>query len=93
MLQHTLQKGQREGRRFTRTGLRRAHHIAALQHDGDGLRLDRRHRRITQLGHSAGQGLGQLELRERIQARSLGERGGCDMPCGNSGNGSIAGVV
>ena len=42
-----LEKRQREGRRFTRSGLRTAHQILARENDRDGLRLNRRRVGVT----------------------------------------------
>ena len=79
MLEHPLQQRQREGGRFAGAGLRRTHHVAALQHDRNRLRLNRRHGCIAQLRNSSRERFGQLELRERIEPCGLSQRGGGDV--------------
>ncbi|CAM2160898.1 hypothetical protein PT2222_90115 [Paraburkholderia tropica] len=47
--QETLEDRQREARGLAGAGLRGAHHVAAREDHGDGLRLDRRGRRVALL--------------------------------------------
>jgi len=62
VLEHALQQRQREGGRLAGAGLCRAHHVAALQHDRNGLRLNGGHGRETHLGDGACQRLGQRKF-------------------------------
>ena len=56
-----LQDRQRKTGGLAGAGLRAAHQVAALQNDGNGLRLDRRGFGITALGNGANEFFGQAE--------------------------------
>ena len=57
--EHALDDRQREGGRLAGAGLGRAHHVAALQHHRNRLRLDRRHGLVAHFGHGALNGGGE----------------------------------
>jgi hypothetical protein len=59
VLEHALQQGQRERSRLAGAGLGGAHHVAAVQHDGNGLGLNGRHGLVAHFGHGTRQRLGQ----------------------------------
>ena len=61
VLEQPLQQRQREGRRFARAGLSRAHHVLPGQHHGNGLRLDGGHVFVAHLGHGALERLGKRQ--------------------------------
>ncbi len=60
--QQLLQDRQRERRGLAGSGLRRAHHVAARQHDRNRALLDRGQRGVTDIGHRAQQPLVEFEL-------------------------------
>ena len=62
MLEHALQKRQGKSSGFAGTGLRGAHDVPALNHDRNGLLLDRGHGLVAYFGNGTHQRLGQLEL-------------------------------
>ena len=57
----TVQDRQREAGGLASAGLGCGQQVAAVQHQGDGLRLDRRRRAVAGFGHGAQQGIGQPE--------------------------------
>ena len=59
-----LQHRQREAGGLAGAGLRAAHQVAALQDDGNGLRLDRRRGVVALLANGAQERLGQAEVGE-----------------------------
>ena len=61
MRQQTLQDRQREARGFPGARLRRAHHVVALHHHGNGLRLNGRGLLVAQFGDRTKDGLGEAE--------------------------------
>ena len=69
--QEALDDRQRKARRLASAGLRRAHHVAAGEHHGNRLRLDRRRDRVAGFGHRLQDVGGQTELVER--GRGCGE--------------------
>ena len=66
---------QREARRLAGAGLRAAQHVAAHQHDGDRLRLDRRGMAVAHLVDGAHELVGKPELGEERGGRGFGRRG------------------
>ena len=60
----TLENGQHESGRLAGAGLRAGEQIAAREHRGDRLRLDRGRRRVSVFGDRADEFLGQAELGE-----------------------------
>jgi hypothetical protein len=70
--QHLVKQRQRECRGLAGSGLRGTHDVAAGQHVGDRLRLDRRHHRVALIGHRA------LEARVETDARELERHGRCE---------------
>ena len=62
-----VQDGQREGGRLAGTGLGDAEQVAAFEDGADGLRLDRRRRRVTLVGHGLEQHLVQAEFGKLCQ--------------------------
>ncbi|MNR20193.1 hypothetical protein D3C85_1370230 [compost metagenome] len=65
VLEQALQQRQRKSGRLAGARLGRAHHVLAGQDNGNGLRLDGRHRLIAHLGNSTGQGFRQGEIGKR----------------------------
>jgi hypothetical protein len=59
-----VQHGQREAGGLAGAGLRACEQVAALQHGGNGLRLDRSGDVVALVAHSAQQRLGQAEVSE-----------------------------
>ena len=62
VLEHALQQRQGKSCCLAGAGLGRAHHVTALQHHWNGLRLNRRHGLVTHVGHGARQRGGELQL-------------------------------
>ena len=59
---HALQQRQRKSGCFAGAGLGCAHHVFALQNNGNGLFLDGRHGLVAHFGHGTGNRLGQIEI-------------------------------
>jgi hypothetical protein len=62
MREQQLNNGQREAGGLARAGLRRAHHITPLQHDRDGLGLNRRGMNIALIGECLQHRRGEAEI-------------------------------
>ena len=54
MLHHALQQWQRKSSGFAGAGLRRTHHVFALQNDRNGLFLNGCHGFVAHFGYGAG---------------------------------------
>jgi len=59
---HALQQRQGKSGCFAGAGLGSAHHVFALQNNGNGLFLDGRHGLVAHFGHGTGNRLGQIEI-------------------------------
>ena len=71
-----VQHGQREASGLAGAGLRAGQQVAALQHGGNGLRLDRRRVFVALFAHGAQQRLGEAEFGKAHGSQSKPREGG-----------------